>query len=196
MKKLHVAIGVSVLVLVGGYVAFQVLAKKDPRGWIDAALDTPSPITAVQAQSPQAVVASSALAAGTYWSAKGGASCTVQNLALPNGRTQSQMTCTPDSDEGTKKESSMISIGNGTISTGHPYETQLKGKGIDQRRDVGNYSWGIVMNVDSQFFLGGCGWFRLGGAVGVQQFGDQILVSLDDGNAGMKCVGTLNRLMP
>lgn len=196
MKKLYFAIGVSVFVLVGGYVAFEIIANKDARGWIDAALDTPGPITTVQAQSPQPVAASAALAAGTYWSAKGGASCTIQNLALPSGRTQSQMTCTPDSDEGSKAEPITISIGSGTIAPGHPFEAQLKMHYYHQRSDVGNYSWGVVTNADSGASLGGCGPFSLREFVAVQQFGDQILVSLPRGGGRISCVGTLNRLMP
>lgn len=156
-----------------------------------ATLATLSPLMAVNAQSPPPV-SIFALTPGTYWSPKG-ATCTVQNLALSSGRVQSQMTCRTDSKE---EEPVTISIGNGTISTGHPYETQLKRKGIDKRSDVGNYSWGVVMNAGGRVWLGGCGPFDLGNAVGIQQFGDQILVSLNDGSGGMSCTGTLERLTP
>lgn len=96
-------------------------------------------------------------------------SCTVTNVALTAGRTQSFFACL---DNGIPFE---MSVATGSISAGHPFLTELQAASAHTRSDAANYFWGKVTSENTTKTLGVCGFYR-GHIIGVKQVSNQIIV--------------------
>lgn len=133
------------------------------------------------------VVATSLIRGGTYKSSSENAACTVNNLTLVGGRIQSFFEC----DTG---GSFTMSLANGLISSGHPFETELVNSGIDKKPDVNTFTWGIVTDVsDASPDIGSCRFFK-GYRVGAKTNGNLLILSLFHPSSGeFRCSGTMNR---
>jgi hypothetical protein len=109
---------------------------------------------------------------GTYLETGTTDKCTVTNITLPNGRIQSFFKC----NNGTALFE--ISVATGTISAGHPFQTELTGQGVNLKSDVNTYSWGFITN--GALNLGTCGAYSASTAypIGVKTNGNQLIVSV------------------
>lgn len=125
---------------------------------------------------------------GSYKSLDGITTCTVNNVTLSNGRIQSDINCnnsliTPHIFEAI--------VATGSISSGHPYLTQLVNAGIDKHTDANTYTWGLVTN--GYLRVGTCGNYPAGWPVGAKTVGNQLVLSVfsyaSPGN--FACAGTL-----
>lgn len=138
------------------------------------------------------LVSSRAVVAGSYDARPSDATCTVTNLALASGRTQTQLKCDADGEQVQNVE---LSVVTGAVDSSHPYFPSLKEAAVDKRPDVGNYFWGQVTVGSGK--ISGCsiqnGRTANGTVVGAQQSGNQILLTFLATNGNFVCMPTLTR---
>lgn len=136
---------------------------------------------------PSPIVGATSIVAGNYKAASAyKASCAVTNNALQTGgRTQSLLKCTDDNLQYVE-----ITLVNGAVDGNHPFYTNLQSVGIDKRADKGNYIWGLVTAPPGWHSLGGCS-FMQGNAIGAQQVGKELRLSIFPAYSGFKCTGVL-----
>lgn len=114
---------------------------------------------------------------GTYQETGGVDKCTVTNIKLTNGRTQSVFRCADSATTGGTFE---FSVATGAISAGHPFQSHLVAKKVNLRTDVGTQSWGIVTATNNNAFrLGGCIFGGpVGTAIGIKTDGNLVIVTV------------------
>lgn len=144
----------------------------------------------VTATKPPEVV-NGALVPGTYVAADG-ATCTVTNITLSNGRIQSFLTCKSEED----KEFT-LSVATGTLTAGHPYLPELTAKKIDQRSDVDTYTWGLLTGAYITFKVGNCDLTNTpqsytGQPAGAHTDGNVLILSVFSNNTFV-CSGSLTK---
>jgi hypothetical protein len=122
---------------------------------------------------PALNVATRQILPGTYVETGGTDTCAVTNLPLTNGRIQSLFTCNNGANV------FEFSVVNGAVSAGHPFENELKARGVALRSDVNTYSWGFVTG--GQLYLGSCLNYSSNYPIGIKTNGNQIIVSLFSG---------------
>jgi len=124
---------------------------------------------------------------GTY-KAPDGATCSVTNMTLTNGRIQSFFTCTR-----TNSNRFEMSVATGGVTAGHPYLALLQASGIDKLGDASTYTWGTITNGD--FNVGSCGNFGTAFRVGAKTNGNQLILSVFNSNAPatFRCSATFTK---
>lgn len=144
-----------------------------------------SPTATVTATLSPSPPTSQVIVPGTY-KASDNTVCTVTNFNLTSGRIQSHFSCNTPTNLLWEME-----VTTGTISSGHPYLTQLVAAGIDKLIDAATYSWGIVTTGNGKVAV--CDYFNEDYVVGVKTNGNQIIPSIFYYNdpADFRCGGTL-----
>lgn len=111
---------------------------------------------------------------GIYQESGGVDKCTVTNMKLPNGRTQSFFRCT---NGVTVTNTFEFSVATGPITAGHPFVDELLAKKVNLRTDVSTQTWGIG-TTNNNFSLGACLVGGLGRAIGAKTNGSQLVISI------------------
>lgn len=128
----------------------------------------PTGATLTSSQSPNPPT-SGVIVPGTYRTPSG-ATCTVTNINLSNGRIQSFFTCANGSTQ------FQMSLATGSVANGHPFLRELLAAGIDKLSDVNTYTWGLTSNGNSGS-IGNCNYFSQGYPVGAKTNGNQLILS-------------------
>lgn len=134
-----------------------------------------------------------ALVPGTYVAADG-ATCTVTNITLSNGRIQSFLTCKSERDEEFN-----LSVATGPLAAGHPFLPELTERKIDQRTDADTYTWGLLTGAHYTFDVGNCDLHQnyynyTGAAVGAHTDGNVLVLSVfHASNNTFVCSGSLTK---
>ena len=141
---------------------------------------TLNPVANVSASLSPAVT-TGVIVPGTYKAPDGSTPCKVTNMTLTNGRIQSFFTCNSDNPYFFE-----FSVVTGPVTAGHPYLNELVAAGINQRADVGTYTWGLITN--HAFYSLGCGgWLPRGDPVGAKTDGSRLILSFFDTQGSFQC---------
>ncbi|NOS74580.1 MAG: hypothetical protein HOP36_08600 [Methyloglobulus sp.] len=132
---------------------------------------------------------------GTYQEFGGTDKCTVTNMKLLNGRTQSFFKCNNAANI------FEFSVVTGPITAGHPFQTELLNGKVNLRTDVATQTWGMV-TTNNTFTLGpACTISTAAGIlIGAKTNGSQLVISVMNAPIGgtaaptTKCGNTLTKL--
>lgn len=143
---------------------------------------TVATVTSSLSQNPTSGV----IVPGTY-RATNGATCTVTNITLTNGRIQSFFACLNDAN------AFQLSVATGGVTAGHPFLPNLVAAGIDKRTDVNTFTWGRMTN-GNPGFIGTCNGFSGAGIIGAKTNGNLLELSTFQSSTGtFLCSATFSK---
>lgn len=154
----------------------------------NGSIATSAAVTATASPNPPTTVN---IVPGTY-KASDGTTCTITNFTLTNARVQSNVLCVTPNRYGNAYNWD-FSVVTGTVTSGHPFLTDLVAVAIDKRSDVNTQIWGLVTGGISGSSIGQCSTFYTKNIIGAKTNGNQIIISLFNPThpASYSCSGTL-----